>query len=90
MSCDAMVELAKAEAQRNMNMMSYQVVHPICQRFQELSDRKEEHELQKPSVYGKKACFTKTETFHDGNWKQQFEYPDAIAQFDTWSRRKGA
>lgn len=90
LSCDAMTELAKAEAQRNLNMMSYQVVHPICQRFQTLADREEEYLLQKPSVYGKKACFSQTDKYQDGPWKKQFEYPSATPQFDTWSRRKGA
>lgn len=89
MSCQAMTELAKAEAQRNMGMMSYQVVHPICQRFQELADRGEEYLLQKPSVYGKKACFTQTDKYKDGPWTAQFEL-QATPQFDTWSRRKGA
>lgn len=90
MSCQAMTELAKAEAQRNLNMMSYQVVHPICERFQSLADRGDEYLLQKPSVFGKKVCFTPTDKFHDGPWKAQFEYPNATPKFDTWSRRKGA
>ena len=89
MSCQAMTELAKAEAQRNMGMMSYQVVHPICQRFQELADREEEYTLQKPSVYGKKACFSQSDKYQDGPWTAQFEL-QATPKFDTWSRRKGA
>lgn len=90
MSCDAMIDLAKDEAQRNMNMMSYQVVHPICERFQKLADRGEEYLLQKSEVFGKKACFTQTDKYQDGPWKAQFDYPTATPKFDTWSRRKGA
>lgn len=88
MSCQAMTELAKAEAQRNVGMMSYHVVHPMCQRFQELADRGEEYLLQKPTVYGKKACFSQTDKYQDGPWKSQFDYPAAMPKFDTWSRRK--
>lgn len=90
-SCDAMIELAKQEALRNRNVMAYQVVHPVCQRYQELADRGEEYVLQKPTVFGKKMCFTKTTNFQDGDWVRQFQplKPESVA-FDTWSRRKGA
>ena len=88
MSCQAMSELAKAEVHRNVGMLSYQVINPTCQRFQELPDRGEESLLQQPSVYGKKACFSQTDKYRDGPWKSQFDYPAAMPTFDTWSRRK--
>jgi hypothetical protein len=84
-----MTELAKNEAVKNRDILFYQAVHPACERFQNLADRGQEDDLQKPTVYGKKVCFTPMPTFRDGNWTKQFETktPDPV-RFDIWSRRK--
>lgn len=90
MSCQAMTLLAKQEAERNQGVMFRQVLHPACEKFQQLADRAEEYVLQKPSVFGKKMCFSQTENYQDGPWKDQFKPLTSLqASFDTWSRRKG-
>lgn len=89
-SCDAMVGLAKDEAARNAATLGHQVVHPVCERFQQLADRAEEHGLQKPPTFARKMCFTKTDHFQEGPWSSQFApipYPNV--RFDTWTRAKG-
>lgn len=91
MSCQVMTELAKDEARRNMNPLSYQVVHPACSKFQELADRETEYFLQKAQPDGKKACFEKATNFQEGPWTSQFApLMNPNIAFDVWSRRKGA
>lgn len=90
-SCDAMSELAIAETRRNAAFLGYQTLYPACQRFQELANRVEEHNLQKTPQLLRKACFTKTPEFQEGPWKQQFsELAWQQMRFDTWTRAKGA
>jgi hypothetical protein len=88
MSCAAMHELAREEASRNVNVLSYNVLHPMCSRFQELADRKDEHELQKPPQFAKKLCFTKTPQFQDGPWRDQFAPIPRPLEFDVQTRRR--
>jgi hypothetical protein len=89
MSCQAMSELAKNEAIRNRDIMFYQTIHPVCERFQNLADREQEYDLQKPITFGKKACFTPTPSFRDGPWKDMFNVKTSDpVRFDIWSRRK--
>lgn len=86
-----MAELAIAEARRNAGFLSYQTVYPACERFQQLSDRVEEHKLQKAPDMMRKMCFFKTPEFQDGPWRSQFNpMPWQNVKFDTWTRAKGA
>lgn len=88
-SCDAMSELAIAETQRNAGVLSYQVAFPACERFQQLADRVQEYNLQKPPGLMRKMCFTKTDDFQQGPWETQFnQVPWQNVNFDKWTRAK--
>lgn len=91
LSCQIMTQLAQDEARRNNGPLSYQVVHPVCEKYQQLADREAEHLLQKTNPHGKKACFMKQHNYQDGPWTAQFASPlhQNDVAFDIWSRRKG-
>jgi hypothetical protein len=90
-SCAAMSELAIEELRRNRGPFDYRTTeNPACERFQNPADHVKEHLLQKPGQFARKACFTKTPTFQDGPWKEQFScMPLERLQFDKWTRAKG-
>lgn len=92
MSCEAMTTLAKQEAARNAQNLSYFVLHPACGRFQELADRGTEHDLQKTiGTLRKKMCYDRADKYQDGPWKS--EQPTTLqdpfkVRWDEWTRAK--
>jgi len=92
LSCDAMTELAIAEARRNRGHSDYMLVHPVCERFGKIADRKAEHDLQKTSTLRKNMCTEKLKSYQDGPWKTDqpptILLPPVAERFEQWTRAK--
>lgn len=90
MSCDAMSELAKAEARRNFNHLDLLVNHPALTRFCEMADRGTEHTLQKTGGSFKKVCVDRLAGYHDGTWKAMHSplLETTHTRFEEWTRAK--
>lgn len=101
MSCDAQIELAKAEVARNTYLCDYSVNYPACERMHELMDRDTESGLLMTVGSSKKLCVKMKPDFKDGPWKQQFQSllgePSPAStgavvytKYDQWTKAKFA
>lgn len=91
LSCDAQTYLAKKEIERNAYVANYNLIHPVCPRLNQLSDREMEHVLQKSESTNLKTCFTRPvdDPAQGGGWKYQFmSYVASPVQFDEVTRAK--
>lgn len=86
MSCKAMTELAYKDWDRNTGVLSYQVVHPVCDKYQSLANRDHENSL----LYGtlsRNLCFIHDPILKAGGYFQQL--PNTRnEEYDLWTRRK--
>lgn len=90
MSCDAQTVLAKQEVLRNAFLMDYVVNHPMCNRFNEISDKALEASLLQSQQTGLKICDDNPNITQDGPWTEQFSEVGSITQFDRWTRAKSS
>lgn len=87
MSCQAMLALAKKEYDQNSSVLSYQVVAPNCERFQQLADRGDEYKLLLNGGISRNLCFTHDPALKAGPYFSQIENIRAES-FEKWTRRK--
>lgn len=73
MSCQAQIDLAKGEVERNMYLTDYMTNHPVCSRYNSLMDRDIESDILHTVGSSKKMCIEKLQSFHSGPWEQQFQ-----------------
>lgn len=89
-SCKAMSGLAKQELVDNLSPLLYQTNHPVCDRFQELSDRDKESHLQF-SLLTRDICMKKKPEYHQGTWETMMQpIMKEDIRFDMNTRRKVA
>lgn len=92
MSCETMRYMASQELQNNATILKYSINSPVCPRFQELSDRALEHNLQKGAQLARNMCFTPTPEWKAGKWTDQFNnanFPESflIPTKARWGRK---
>lgn len=97
MSCDAQIELAKMEVQRNKYVASYATSDPACTGFGKLADRSREYTLIKSEPTGLKFCVTMPTPNPDGEWTQQFgsllgnqQAARLPTAFDQWTKARAS
>lgn len=73
MSCDAQIQLAKGEVERNMFITDYMTNHPVCTRYNSLMDRDIESGMLHSIGSSKKLCIEKMFEFNKGPWEEQFQ-----------------
>ena len=88
MSCSAMTELAKKEAQQNAYYLRNLIQHPACERYHTLADRGTEYMLQANGITSKNICFNPSVMVKKGEWEQQHGLllPRNQPEFDVFTR----
>lgn len=87
MSCAAMLQLAKKEYDQNASVLSYQVVHPACDKYSQLADRGDEYKLFLNGGISRNLCFTHDPALKAGPYFSQIENTRKES-FEAWTRRK--
>lgn len=88
MSCAAMTELAKKEAQSNGYHLKFLIDNPVCDRYHSLADRGTEYMLQANGIVSKNICFNPSVMVKSGEWDQQLGLllPRNQPEFDVQTR----